>query len=146
MVAVVSTHFHEPPFCFWMTTGTCEWHAASPFVTFTEPDTRLFGWNPNETERAIGAVVTVKSVALVAVPPGVVSEILPVVAADGTTAVTDVAVFDENVVVVPFNLTADTPVRFVPVMTTLVPTGPVDGLNDEIVGVRRGPRRSSSRC
>jgi hypothetical protein len=117
-----------------MTTGTCEWHAASPFVTPTEPDTRLFGWNPNETERAIGAVVTVKSAVLVAVPPGVVSEILPVVAPDGTTAVTDVDVFDERAALVPLNLTADTLVRFVPVMTTLVPIGPLVGLNDVIVG------------
>ena len=81
-----------------------------------------------------GAVVTVKSVALVAVPPGVVTVILPVVAPDGTVAVTDVAVLVVNVAVTPLNLTAVTPVRFVPVIVTLVPTGPLVGVNDVIVG------------
>ena len=71
VVAVVSTHFQPPPFCFWMTTGTKEWQAELPLVTVTCPETRLFGSNPNpETVRATGAVVTVKSVVLVAVPPG----------------------------------------------------------------------------
>jgi hypothetical protein len=103
-------------------------------VTFTEPDTRLFGWNPNVTERGTGAVVTVKIATLVAVPPAVVREIVPVVAAVGTVAVTEVAVLVENVAVTPLNLTEVTPVRFVPVMTTLVPTLPLVGVNDVIVG------------
>ena len=64
---------------------------------------------------------TVKSVVLVAVPPGVVTVILPVVAPDGTVAVTEVAVLGVNVAVIPLNLTAVTPVRFVPVIVTLVP-------------------------
>ena len=134
LVAVVSTHFHAPPLCFWMTTGTSERQAAVPFATFTWPETRLFGLNPNVTERASAPVVTVKSVALVAVPPGVVTVILPVVAPVGTVAVTDVAVLVVNVAVTPLNLTAVTPVRFVPVMVTLVPTLPLVGENDVIVG------------
>ena len=88
VVAVVSTHFQVPPFCFWMTTGTNERQAVSPLETVTCPETRLCGSNPNpETVRATGAVVTVKSVALVAVPTPVVTEILPVVAPVGTVAV-----------------------------------------------------------
>ena len=135
VVAVVSDHFQPPFVCFWMTTRTIERQAVSPLETFTWPETRLCGWNPNPvTVRATGAVVTVKSVALVAVPPGVTTTILPVVALEGTTAVTEVAVFAENVAVTPLNLTAVTPVRFVPVMTTLVPTLPLVGVNDVIVG------------
>jgi hypothetical protein len=38
------------------------------------------------------------------------------------------------VALVPLNLTAVAPVRFVPVTTTLVPTGPLEGLKLEIVG------------
>jgi hypothetical protein len=108
--------------------------AVSPLVTFTWPETRLCGSNPNVTVRSTGAVATVKSATLVATPPGVVSETLPVVAPVGTVAVTDVAVLVVNVAVVPLNLTEVTPVRFVPVMTTLVPTLPLVGANDVIVG------------
>jgi len=134
-VAVVSAHFQPPFFCFWMTTRTIERQAVSPLDTFTCPETRLCGWNPNpEIVRPTGAVVTVKSAVLVTVPPGVVSEILPVVAVAGTTAVTDVAVFAENVAVTPLNLTEETPVRFVPVITTLVPALPLVGVNDVMVG------------
>ena len=85
-------HFQEPFFCFWIVTGTKEPQAELPFVTLTWPDTRLFCWKPNETVRATGPVVTVKIATLVAVPPGVVREIVPVVAAVGTVAVTEVAV------------------------------------------------------
>ena len=38
------------------------------------------------------------------------------------------------VAAVPLNLTAVAPVRFVPVITTLVPTGPLVGLKLVIVG------------
>jgi hypothetical protein len=38
------------------------------------------------------------------------------------------------VALVPLNLTAVAPVRFVPVITTLVPTGPLAGLKLVIVG------------
>ena len=137
VVAVVSVHFQPPFFCFWMTTRTIERQAASPLETFTCPETRLCGWNPNPAiVRATGAVVTVKSVRLVAVPPGFVNEIFPVVAPEGTTAVTEVAVFPENVAATPLNLIAVTPARFVPVMTTLVPTLPLVGVNDVMVGAR----------
>ena len=47
---------------------------------------------------------------------------------------TEVAVLVVNVAVTPLNFTAVTPVRFVPVIVTLVPTGPLVGVNDVIVG------------
>ena len=130
----MSAHFQEPFLSLWMTTRTLETQAVGP-LEVTWPETRLFGSNLNETVRATGAVVTVKSVALVAVPPGVVRETLPVVAPVGTVAVTEVAVLAPIVVAaIPLNLTEVTPSRFVPVMATLVPTGPEVGVNDVIVG------------
>ena len=122
LVAVVSTHFQAPPFCFWMTTGTSERQAVVPFVTFTWPETRLCRLEP-ERDGACERLGRHREVGGAGRgPAGVVTVILPVVAPVGTTAVTEVAVFAENVAVTPLNLTAVTPVRFVPVMTTLVPT------------------------
>jgi hypothetical protein len=81
-----------------------------------------------------GVAVTVNEAALVAVPPGVVTLILPVVAPLGTVAVMDVADAMPNEQVVPFSLTAVAPVKFVPVIVTFVPTGPLAGVKDVIVG------------
>jgi hypothetical protein len=77
----------------------------------------------------VGAgTVTVKSDALVAVPPGVVTAIGPVVAPTGTVAVACVAEVTENdVALVPWKVTAEAPLRSVPVIATLVPTGPLGG-------------------
>jgi hypothetical protein len=85
----------------------------------------------------VGAVVvTVKFVALVAVPPGVVTVIFPVTAPLGT--VVEICVpdgFTENeVAATPPNFTAVAPLRPVPLIVTEVPTGPLDGEKDEIVG------------
>jgi hypothetical protein len=85
----------------------------------------------------------VKFAALVAVPPGVVTEILPVVAPVGTLAVICVAEFTVNVVaLVVLNFTElvvkvaplTVPLKFVPVIVTDVPTGPKAGVNPVIVG------------
>ena len=54
---------------------------------------------------------TVKSVALVAVPPGVVTLIVPVVALAGTVAVICVSELKVKVADVPLNLTDVTPVN-----------------------------------
>jgi len=79
--------------------------------------------------------VTVKPAALFAVPPGVVTAIGPVVAAPGTVAVIWVAESTVNAVAaVALNMTEVAPVRVVPVMTTLVPTGPLVGAKDVIAG------------
>jgi hypothetical protein len=79
--------------------------------------------------------VTVKLVPLVAVPTGVVTDIVPVVAPLGTVAVIDVALTTLYVDAdAPLNFTEVAPVKFVPAIVTLVPTTPDVGLNDVIVG------------
>jgi hypothetical protein len=79
-------------------------------------------------------VVTVKFVELVAVPLGVVMEIGPVVAPEGTVALIRVAFCTVKVAETPLKRTAVAPVKFVPLILTEVPTGPLVGLNDVIVG------------
>ena len=75
------------------------------------------------------AEVTVKLDVLVAVPPGVVPLIVPVVALARTVAVICVALTTVNVDAAgPLKPTAVTPVKFVPVRVTLVaPAVPVVG-------------------
>jgi hypothetical protein len=76
----------------------------------------------------------VKVAALVAVPPGVVTLIVPEVAPAGTLAVIDAAELTVKVALVPLNETAVAPVKFVPLMVTLVPTDPLVGEKLVIVG------------
>jgi hypothetical protein len=104
-----------------------------PLIRTEVPTGPLFG----ENEEMVGAVVvTVKFVALVAVPPAVVTVILPVRAPLGTVTVICVPDgFTENeLAATPPNFTAVAPLRPVPLIMTEVPTGPLDGENDEIVG------------
>ena len=83
-----------------------------------------------------GVVVTVKLLLDVPVPDGVVTEIGPVVALLGTVVVICVELFTvKEVTAVPLNLTAVAPVKFVPVIVTLVPIGPLVGLKLVTVGV-----------
>src|SRR5436853_5220832 len=84
----------------------------------------------------VGGVVspTEKLAALLAVPPGVVTLIGPLVAPAGTVAVIAVAEFTVKLALVPLNSTAEAPVKLVPLMVTLVPTGPLPGVKLEIVG------------
>src|SRR5213595_555408 len=72
-------------------------------------------------ELMLGATVTVKLVELVAVPPGVVTLIDPVVAPLGTEVVICVSV-------------ATVKVATVPLIVTLVPTGPLVGAKELITG------------
>ena len=77
----------------------------------------------------------VKLLALVAVPPGVVTEMVPVVAPVGTaTVIWEIAFTVKLPALVPLNLTAVTPVKLVPVRITEVPTAPLLGLKLVIVG------------
>jgi hypothetical protein len=80
--------------------------------------------------------VTVKVPVLVPVAVAVVTPMVPVVALEGTVVVIWVPVeFTVKLVVVPLpNRTEVAPVKFVPLIVTLVPTGPLVGLNDVIVG------------
>jgi hypothetical protein len=104
-----------------------------PLIWTEVPTGPLVGLN----DVIVGApvAVTVKFVELVAVPLGVVTEIGPVVAPEGTVAVIRVAFCTAKVVAeTPLKRTAVAPVKFVPLIWTEVPTGPLVGLNDVIVG------------
>jgi len=74
-------------------------------------------------------------VALVPVPAVFVTLIFPVVAPVGTVALICVSEVTVNVVApVPLKLTPLAPVKPVPVSVTLVPTGPLVGVNELITG------------
>src|SRR5215204_441397 len=91
-------------------------------------------------------LLTVKLDGLVAVPPGVVTLIGPVVAVEGTVAVIWVAEFTTNVAATLLKVTPvvvklvppTVPLKFVPVITTDVPVGPKVGVNEVIVGAGTG--------
>ena len=79
--------------------------------------------------------------ALVAVPPGVVTPIVPVFALAGTVAVICVLEFTANLAALtPPKVTLVAPVRLWPVMTTAVPAGPLGGEKLKITGVTRKAR------
>ena len=133
------TVFQCPDFFFWIFTGTVSAHAANPSLTVTLPRATRASRSRREMLRSCDWLGTAKSVALVAVPPGVVTVILPVVAPAGTVVTIWFAVFDVMVAVVPLNFTEVAPVKFVPVMVTWVPTGPELGVNKVIVGTEAVP-------
>src|SRR6266480_4799678 len=82
-----------------------------------------------------GDVSTVNALALVAVPPGVVTLIDPVVAPAGTVAcIAVVEVTVKLVALTPLNVTDVAPMNFVPVIVTVLPTGPLGGVKPVIVG------------
>jgi hypothetical protein len=77
----------------------------------------------------------VKLPALVAVPPGVVTAILPLVAPLGTVTVICVEpATDTAAALTPLKVTAVAPVNPVPLTVTFVPTGPEFGVKLVIVG------------
>jgi hypothetical protein len=82
----------------------------------------------------IGDTETVKLPALLAVPAGVVTLIGPLVAPAGTVAAIVVAEPTVKVALVLLNSTAVAPVKLVPLMVTLVPTGPLVGAKLVTVG------------
>ena len=82
----------------------------------------------------VGGLITVKLPALVAVPPGVVTLIVPVVAPAGTVARIDVAEFTVKLALAPLNATTVALVKLVPLMVTLLPTSPLAGVKLVIVG------------
>jgi hypothetical protein len=84
---------------------------------------------------AAASYCTVNAVALVAVPPGVAIDILPVTAPVGTVAVTCVSELTVNTVAVTApNFTRAVCERLMPVITTCVPTGPEVGLKLVMLG------------
>lgn len=81
-----------------------------------------------------GAGMTVKLVALVALPPAVVTATAPVVAPPGTVAVICVGLTTLKDAGVPLNVTELAPSKAEPVRVTEVPTGPEAGRIPEMVG------------
>jgi hypothetical protein len=89
-------------------------------------------------ELMLGAGIKVKLLEELAVPPGVVIDITPVVPL-ATTAVMLVALTTVNeVAAVPPKLTAVAPVKSVPVMVTVAPTPADDGVNELMLGAGIG--------
>ena len=82
----------------------------------------------------VGAGITVKLLALVAVPPGVVTPSSPVVAPTGTDVWIAVAELTVKAALAPLNVTDVAPLKFVPLIVTLAPTGPLVGVKLAIVG------------
>ena len=102
-----------------------------PVMATPVPTGPLLGLN----ELIVGsAPVTVKALALSTEPPGVVTLILPVVAPLGTLVLIWVSETIPKLAVVPLKVTWVAPVKFVPVMVTAVPTGPLVGVNKVIIG------------
>ncbi len=79
--------------------------------------------------------VTVKLVALVAVPSSVVTVMGPVVAPVGTVVVIVPEELTVKVAATPLNETAVAPVKVVPVIVTPVPTGLLAGAKEVMTGV-----------
>ena len=85
-------------------------------------------------ELMVGAGINVKLLEELAVPPGVVTDIVPLVPL-ATTAVILVALTTvKEVAAVPPKLTAVAPVKLVPVMVTIAPVGADDGVNELMLG------------
>ena len=127
--------FQPPDFLTCSITGTVLAQSSNPSVTLTVPRAcSPLSRNDTVLRCSAPAPVTVKFVALVPVPARFVTVILPVVAPVGTVAVIWVAELTVNVAATLLNLTAVVPVKFVPVIVTTVPTGPLVGVNDVIVG------------
>ncbi len=82
----------------------------------------------------VGGLMTVKLSVLLAVPAEVVTLIGPLVTPDGTVAVIALAEFTVKLALVPLNCTALAPVKFAPLMVTVVPTPPLAGEKLLIVG------------
>jgi hypothetical protein len=86
-------------------------------------------------ELIVGGGMTVNELLLVAVPPGVVTEIGPVVAPAGTCVVMSVGELTTKLgSAAPLKVTEVAPVKFVPWMSTLVPKGALVGVNELMVG------------
>jgi len=79
-----------------------------------------------------GVPVTVKFVVLVAVPPGVVTLIGPVVVPGAMVRVSWVTF---TVALVPFTATVGAVARLLPMTVTTVPIGPLVGVKEVILGV-----------
>jgi hypothetical protein len=78
--------------------------------------------------------VTVKLLELVAVPPGVATRIRPLEAPAGTLNVSLLGELTVKEAAAPLTVTEVVPMNPEPLIVTVVPTGPLDGVNDVICG------------
>ena len=83
---------------------------------------------------ALKGTLTVKLLALVAVPLGVVTLHAPVMAPAGTVATIVVSEFTVKLALTALSATAVAPVKFAPLIVTLLPTRPLAGVKLVIVG------------
>jgi hypothetical protein len=133
VVVALPTFFQPLLVLRWILTGTLASHAVNVSLTLTTPLATTCFESLSVTLLEWG-MLTVKFATLVAVPPGVVTEIFPVVAPVGTVAVICVAELTVKLVAATLlKLTAVAPVKPVPVIVTTVPTGPDVGVKDVIV-------------
>ena len=84
-------------------------------------------------DETVGAGIIVNPVS-VAIPPGVVTDTFPEVPAPTTAVILVGETTANDVAAVPPKLTAVAPVRFVPVIVTVVAVPALVGVNDDIVG------------
>jgi len=82
----------------------------------------------------VGGFTTVNALLLVALPAELVTLSGPVVAPTGTVAWINVAELTEKLALTPLKATAVAPVKFVPLIATFVPAGPLVGAKLVIVG------------
>ena len=102
-----------------------------PAITTCVPGAPLLG----DTELITGAGFTVKSVALMPVPPGAVTAMRPVVAGDGTVAVILTAELTVKLVAAaPLKVTEVAPVKLAPLIAILAPIPPAVGVKLVIRG------------
>ena len=101
-----------------------------PLIVTLVPTDPLVGEKPV----IVGGLTTVNALELVAVPPAVVALIGPVVAPAGTVARIAVAEVSVKLALTELKVTEVAPVKFVPLMVTLVPTGPLAGAKPVIAG------------
>lgn len=102
---------------------------------------QAIGTAPTELCGAGDRHVMVKIFGLVAVPPGVTTEMSPVVAPTGTRVVTVVEVFVTMVAGVPLKDTEVAPDRWIPLMVTAPPTAPAAGETEAIQGAPDAARQ-----
>ena len=105
----------------------------APVISTVVPAGPESGFKPLMT----GSVPTVKGTPLLASPPTVTTT-LPVVAPAGTVTVIEVALQPVGVAAVPLKVTVLLPCiapKLVPLISTVVPSGPATGLNEPIAGV-----------
>ncbi len=96
-----------------------------PLITTEVPLTPFVG------VKLVNCGVRLNVPVLTMLPDGATNVIFPVLPVEGTVALIDVEVIIENVVALtPLNNTSVTLVRFAPVILTIVPTGPLVGVND----------------